>query len=1196
MLLRSALVWRHCELTSKLSSLFVRVGDTDEFKAIDDLLKHQQRPITSDKIKAVLSAIGTHRESLSSLSDLLLLHPSEENVLPSLKHLLQTTNPPIVPTSVALLHSLYEPIDERTMTHITLLSEEAPLAKVSLRLILTGLARDGRSNGTFLLHALKSVASSAVLTSSEIGELFFLHPHLTTALAKDHIELASLIETCLQTFDSADAGERAYLRRLIDAILTRLDGSMSKAAKLLPYFEKGQLQHLWNLLVSSLHSWRRDDHIAEGASLLRKTARLLSPDMPVIDGSLIESLLALLAKQCKSGAAQDAVSGLLCDLLPVDGLDSFRYPEMMRRRHALARPVLGGSTTGVVRAGISGADALQARLIYYLPAAAEKHIAAVTGDSSMALLRSFPMTLRASLDVMASSGRLAQLSSLPPLSHLASLCYDPVVGQVFSDCIGLLCETDKCDEVLSTFPSDLKPRGSFKLAAVELATRLSQASKRSQQVSAFVQQLLDQGLLWLVRRFAEDESDDEELLVTIEAFTALVHFAGTNGIAKPKTHLADPVIEAGIKRRLTERRPMELVRTLLRYSTLSASSASALFSTLLAHPHFSAVVKTTSASDLEGLNAAEPVGRLILVSCLYYMVIQHPAHLLASQNVQALLSIYAGSLTLSDRLIFSVLEMVEQHNPRVPLSSLIRGWSAEASAPSSSAPLALDALLSLQPTRAFNACAAFPRSRTYGHLQVQTESVDKDDLQLLERQGSEAYDPLWVLSLLAASLSEDVKITGLQWLSILRTCSVGVAVCALSSKSEAVRRLALFIMQNVYASIHSSDLQERDHILLALDSLRSTLSAPEEGSSPVPAPLPLTTTLFFAHHFRLLASPSSIFYPVSSRFLLQRSTFDTSDVPMLYNMLQSTDAEHWRAHRLWMLRFLRDTLLSGGGTLEWRVMKRRYVWDLLASMHSGAKSALLSAVDEDEPSDAGTGQQSNSALATLKQSLALIEEVMLAAVALPSVATELITRKAFLSWLSQQVAFERLSKRRGDGEGEGEADEGGKSIWLVLLHRALKVVSLERLDRSTARTWVSSALDLLPELPCSSVTDRLCFIETLSLITEHLPGKTSEDGGAQELAYLSGRLMPLVVKASTTVQSDSPEQARMLLESCSRMNSMLKDSDDLKRAVLEGVRSKLLELVLKSTKQGVLTASFVRQREELRRQEVRKLSALTQSS
>ncbi|PWN20945.1 hypothetical protein BCV69DRAFT_298744 [Microstroma glucosiphilum] len=1180
--------------SSQIPSAVERTSNDDMSSGrhtIDDLSRQQQRPVASSKIKALLSAMATQEGPDPSAANLLLLHPSKENVLPCLKQMFQAKNKPAVPASVTILHSLYHKVDEAAMTQITLLPDRPPLAKLSLRLILTGLAQNRETNGTFFLHALQSVASSSVLPPSDIGDLFFLNPQLTLAFAKGRVELAPLVDVGLKMFDPADASERVYLRPLIEAVLTRLDDSMREAAKLLPYFEIGQLQQVWTLLVSQLRSWRRDDQVTEGATLLRKTAQLLSPVTSGIDGGLIETLLALLAKQCKSEAAQDAVAGLLCDLLPVDGLDSFTYPKTtVRRGHSLARHLNGASLTGVVKSGISGGDALQARLIYHFPAAVAKPFADITARSSRALLRSRPMSLRSLVDVISSSGDVAEQAPLPSISHLAELCYDPVVGQVFSDCVGLICETDKCDEVLSTFPADLKPGDAFKLPAIQLATRLAKGGKRSQQVTAFVQRLLDQGLLWLVRRFAEDESDDEELLVAMEAFTALVHHASTNDIAKPRSHLADPVIEAGIKRRLTERRPMELIRALLRYTSLSASSASALFSTLLAHPQFSAVVRASSV-DIESASVAEPVGRLIVVSCLYNMVSQHPAHLLTSQNVQALVSIYGGTLTLSDRLISSVLEMVEQHNPRVPLSSLVRNWSAEGSSPSSSAPLALDALLSLQPNRVFNTCAAFPRSRTYGHLQVQTESADKEDLQPLIRQGGEAYDPLWILSLLGASLSEDVKTTGLQWLSILRTCSVGVAVCALSSKSVPVRRLALSLMQNVYASIHSSDLQERDHILLALDSLRSSLSAPEGGSSVVPPPLPLTTTLFFAHHFRLLASPSSIFYPVSSRFLLQRSAFDTSDVPMLYNMLQSTDAEHWRAHRLWMLRFLRDTLLSGGGTLDWRVMKRRYVWDLLASMYSGAKSALVSAVEESEPSDAGSGQQSNGTLATLRLSLSLIEEVMLAAVGLPGIAVELITRKAFLSWLSQQAALDRLKKRRGDGEGEAEASEGGNSIWLVLLHRALKGVSLERLDRSTAGTWVLSTLDLLSELPCMSNTDRLCVIETLALIVEHLQGKAGEEGDAQELAYLGGRLVPLLAKVSLTTLLQSSEQAQMLFESCSRVEDMLKDSDHLERSILASLRAKLLELVLKATDQGVMTARFARQREELRRDEVRKLSA-----
>lgn len=67
---------------------------------------------------------------------------------------------------------------------------------------------------------------------------------------------------------------------------------------------------------------------------------------------------------------------------------------------------------------------------------------------------------------------------------------------------------------------------------------------------------------------------------------------------------------------------------------------------------------------------------------------------------------------------------------------------------------------------------------------------------------------------------------------------------------------------------------------------------------------------------------------MTARFLMQRPTLDTTDVPMLYNMLYSS-SDNWKKERGWIIRFLSDGMHS---TDDWRVFKRRHTWDLLASM------------------------------------------------------------------------------------------------------------------------------------------------------------------------------------------------------------------------------------------------------------------------
>lgn len=60
---------------------------------------------------------------------------------------------------------------------------------------------------------------------------------------------------------------------------------------------------------------------------------------------------------------------------------------------------------------------------------------------------------------------------------------------------------------------------------------------------------------------------------------------------------------------------------------------------------------------------------------------------------------------------------------------------------------------------------------------------------------------------------------------------------------------------------------------------------------------------------------------------------DTTDVPLLFGMLYSSSDENWKKERGWMIRFLADGMV---GSEDWRVLKRRHTWDLLASLFQSA--------------------------------------------------------------------------------------------------------------------------------------------------------------------------------------------------------------------------------------------------------------------
>lgn len=121
-------------------------------------------------------------------------------------------------------------------------------------------------------------------------------------------------------------------------------------------------------------------------------------------------------------------------------------------------------------------------------------------------------------------------------------------------------------------------------------------------------------------------------------------------------------------------------------------------------------------------------------------------------------------------------------------------------------------------------------------------------------------------------------------------------------------------------------MQEKPHVLQILELLKNVYSknSPEDHPPRIPA----YTTLNLAHALRGVFYPATFTYPLTARFLLQRQELDTTDVPLLYATLYSAD-DQWKKERAWIVRFLADGMV---GRQEWRVLKRRHTWDLLASI------------------------------------------------------------------------------------------------------------------------------------------------------------------------------------------------------------------------------------------------------------------------
>lgn len=138
------------------------------------------------------------------------------------------------------------------------------------------------------------------------------------------------------------------------------------------------------------------------------------------------------------------------------------------------------------------------------------------------------------------------------------------------------------------------------------------------------------------------------------------------------------------------------------------------------------------------------------------------------------------------------------------------------------------------------------------------------------------------------------------------------------------------------------EFQEKPQVIYILNLLKDLLP-PTEIDNPPPR-LPSYTTLIMAYALRGVFYPSNFIYPLTARFLLQRPELDTSDVPMLFSMLYS-NSDDWRKERHWIIRYLANGMASSE---DWRVLKRRHTWDLLASLFQSAEanSTLRKAIFE----------------------------------------------------------------------------------------------------------------------------------------------------------------------------------------------------------------------------------------------------------
>ncbi|CAE6436478.1 unnamed protein product [Rhizoctonia solani] len=513
--------------------------------------------------------------------------------------------------------------------------------------------------------------------------------------------------------------------------------------------------------------------------------------------------------------------------------------------------------------------------------------------------------------------------------------------------------------------------------------------------------IVDYGLLWLVRRFAEDDTDSPDLLSSLPIFAQLLPRS-----SNIKPHLAEPVLVASIKNRLESSRVMSLCSKIVAHTSLKPMNVNKLLQSILHHSSFNSLCQT--ASDLED----GPI------SLLYSLFRKHPSSTCHPSHIIPLVHIYRGTLSRQDTRILSIFQLFEKSR-QISVSEIMKNWTPE---PSHTQPKDfLGTVCNFDPATMFRTCTSFPQRRD-------PQSVDL----AIEDGRSDIYDPNFVLPLLVTLMASDEPVTSMQWVDLCRTNILSLAVSALCSKRPAMRQLGYAALVTAYTRLPDVDFQERNQLIYTLDLLRNLIPQPDTTPSQSIPRLPTYTTLLLSHALRNVFSPATPLYPLISRFLLQRPEFDPKDVPLLYTLLYSSSGE-WRRERGWMLRFLADGMRS---TEDWRVLKRRHTWDLLASLF-----------------------QASPADRVLRLS---ILEVLMNASANKYAATSLVLSSSIISWIYMQL----------DHRLPGEA-----LVYLKVLDNMAIVLDHQQIEKATSGHWRDGIAEMLDKIitRCEPDSNLVCL-------------------------------------------------------------------------------------------------------------------------
>ncbi|KAJ6508841.1 ribosome 60S biogenesis N-terminal-domain-containing protein [Mycena sanguinolenta] len=567
---------------------------------------------------------------------------------------------------------------------------------------------------------------------------------------------------------------------------------------------------------------------------------------------------------------------------------------------------------------------------------------------------------------------------VPHLSRLLKSLIDEKASSILrTDCSSCICLIlaripNTIPEFVVTLQDRIKRLPDFFLSR-EILTIGSWLAKHSDEGKAAVASLIDHGMQWCIHALAVPDVDSD-ILDTVDDLVILMETAKL-----AKAHIAETLLSVIIQSRLADVSAVALLSAVFRTVPLKPLIVNRCIQSIVQHPQFFKVCAPAHKRPL----------RDHMIQVLHVLFNLHPGNTCQVTHIQPLVRVYHGTASTSDRKLLSIFQLFETQR-KVSVASLLTQWSATPEVPSSNI---LEAVQSLDATLVLRTCLHFPKWRCLADQTDYTENAR--DAQL--------FDPVFLMLIFAQAMAEKTPESAFGWIELFRTNIVSLLIRALSAKDQHLRELARSQLAALWAHLESADMQEQPHVVYVLNILRNLLPAP---SAPAPR-LPSYTTLILLHALRGIFYPSNFIYPLTARFLLQRPALDVTDVPMLYGMLYSS-SDDWKKERGWIIRFISDGMMS---TDDWRVLKRRHTWELLAGLFQSSEEDL-----------------------TLRNS---ILEVLANLTCNAQATTSLILKSSLLHWIEMQLT----------------ASTAEAVAWIKILENILIVVDAQKMESSTAGEW-----------------------------------------------------------------------------------------------------------------------------------------------